>query len=58
MAKKVTEIKLTAASIYDKFADSNGFVSLSCIEKLGWTKAKAEEEGLVIKETYKTCERV
>lgn len=32
MAKKVTEIKLTAASIYDKFADSNGFVSLSCIE--------------------------
>ena len=41
MAKKVTEIKLTAASIYDKFADSNGFVSPKLYRKIRLDKSKS-----------------
>lgn len=44
---------ITAEGIYNKYADSNGLVSISDLVKEGWTKSRAEEAGLIIKETFR-----
>lgn len=44
---------MTAVGIYNKYADKKtGFVSLETLKEIGWSKSKAEDEGLIIKETY------
>lgn len=43
----------TAEKVFNKYADKNGFISLAVLKEIGWTKAKAEDEGLIIKETFK-----
>ena len=44
---------MTANEIFKQYADVNGFVSIADLQKVGWTKAKAEYEGLIIKEDFK-----
>lgn len=63
MAKKAKEkkkvlTKVTASIIFEEFADKDGFVSLEDLASVGWTKGKAESEGLIVKETFRTIERV
>lgn len=41
--------KLSPEAIYEKYADSKGFVSLKVINHCGYTKEEAEAEGLIIK---------
>ncbi len=43
---------MTAVGIYERFADKQGLISLSDLAKVGWTKDRAENEGLVIKEDF------
>ena len=43
---------MTASAIYMKFADKNGLVSLADLKSVGWTKEKAENEGIIVKETF------
>lgn len=44
---------MTAEAIYKKYADNNGLVSIQDLQREGWTKAKAENEGLIIKESFR-----
>lgn len=44
---------MTAEAIFKKYADKDGFIKLADILNCGWTKSKAESEGLIIKEDYK-----
>ena len=46
-------MSISAAVVFDKYADKNGFINLSVLKEIGWSKAKAEEEGLIIREDYK-----
>lgn len=46
---------MTAEAIYKKYADNNGLVSIYDLQKEGWSKAKAENEGLIIKEGFKSA---
>lgn len=43
---------MTASAIFTKFADKNGLVSIKDLMKVGWTKAMAEDEGIIIKEDF------
>lgn len=45
-------IQMTASAIFTKFADKNGLVSIKDLMKVGWTKAMAEDEGIIIKEDF------
>ena len=44
---------MTASEVFKQYADVNGFVSVADLQKIGWTKAKAEYEGLIIKENFR-----
>lgn len=44
--------KLTAEQLWEKYADADGLISLKILEKYGWTQRQAEQEGLLIKETF------
>lgn len=46
-------MSMSAAAVFDKYADNNGFISLEVLKEIGWSKAKAEDEGLIIRENYK-----
>lgn len=48
---------LTASFIFDNYADSEGLVSLKILKKLGWSKQKAKDEGLIIKEEFHSNEK-
>ena len=43
---------MTAAAIFMKYADKNGLVSINDLMSVGWTKEKAENEGIIVKETF------
>lgn len=49
--------KISATTIFERFADKDGFVSLEDLASVGWTKGKAENEGLIVKETFRATER-
>lgn len=46
-------MKMSAAVVFDKYADRNGFIDLNVLKEIGWSKAKAEEEGLILREEYR-----
>lgn len=43
---------MTAYKLFEMYADKNGFVSIEDILREGWTKDMAENEGIIIKETF------
>ncbi len=43
---------MTAEGIFRKYADKNGLVSAKDLLKEGWSVSKAENEGIIIKETF------
>ena len=48
---------MTADAVFKKYADKNGFISINDLKKIGWSRTKAEDEGLIIKETFKSVPR-
>lgn len=43
---------MTAEGIFRKYADKNGLVSIKDLAKEGWSTLRAENEGIIIKETF------
>lgn len=43
---------MTAEAIFKKYADKDGLVSTKDLEKEGWTTSRAEDEGIIVKETF------
>lgn len=43
---------MSANAVFEKFADKEGLVSLTDLLSVGWTKQKAQDEGIVIKEDF------
>lgn len=46
-------MSMSATVVFDKYADRNGFIDLNVLKEIGWSKAKAEEEGLILREEYR-----
>lgn len=44
---------MTASDIFKEFADDNGLISIEVLKQIGWIVDMAENEGLIIKETFK-----
>ena len=44
---------MSAAKVFEMFGDKNGMVSIKSLLEIGWTKDKALEEGIIIKEDYR-----
>lgn len=43
---------MTAEGIFRKYADKDGLVSIEDLSKEGWSVSMAENEGIIIKESF------